>query len=367
MKKTTILGAIRVSVFLALWVPQVLLADEDPAQWITFDGFGGPGVGKHIVLIAGDEEYRSEESLPQLAKILATQHGFRCTVVFPIDPETGIIQPNHQNNIPGLSNLASADLMVMQTRFRSLPDEQMKHIDQYLLSGKPVIGMRTATHAFNIGGNYQRYSYNYNPKGGDQAAWAQGFGRLVLGETWISHHGNHKHEACRGVLADGVSDHPITRGIGDGDVWGPTDVYGVRLPLPGDSKPIILGQVTKRNGDFDPEDKWFGMRPTDEPLPATNQKNNPLMPIAWTKSFQVPGGKPGVSFCTTMGSSTDLESAGLRRLLVNAVYFLLEMPVPSHGTQADLVGNYQPSQFGFFKNEHFVELNRRPIDFRLKY
>lgn len=342
-------------------------AGEDPKQWITFDGFSGPGVGKHIVLISGDEEYRSEEALPQLAKILTTQHGFKTTVVFPIDPKSGLIQPNIRNNIPGLHNLDDADLMVIATRFRSLPDSQMKHIDQFLMSGKPVIGMRTATHAFNMGGNYGRYSFNYRPKDGKHKEWSQGFGRLVLGETWISHHGGHKHEACRGVLAPGSGGNPIVNGIKDGDVWGPTDVYGVRLPLPDDSKHIILGQVTKRGGEFDPADKWFGMRPSDKPLPSTHKKNNPLMPVAWLKSYQIEGGKKGQAFNTTMGSSTDLESAGLRRLLVNASYYLLDMKVPKNGTRVDLVGNFKASQYGFKKDQYFIDLNRKPEDFRLKF
>src|SRR5271168_4525459 len=83
---------------------------------------------KNIVLISGDEEYRSEELLPQLAKILATHHGFRCTVLFAIDPKTGKIDPDQVDNIPGLEALDTADLMVIMTRFRDLPDNQMKHI-----------------------------------------------------------------------------------------------------------------------------------------------------------------------------------------------------------------------------------------------
>lgn len=342
-------------------------AGENPKHWITYSGFEGPGFGKHIVLIAGDEEYRSEEALPQLGKILAAQHGFTCTVVFPIDPKSGIIQPNLGTNIPGLHNLDSADLMYIATRFRSLPDEQMHHIDKFLLAGKPVIGMRTATHAFNMGGNYARYSFNYRPKDGKFEKWHQGFGRFILGETWINHHGHHKHEACRGVIAGGAESSPIVRGIKDGDVWGPTDVYGVRLPLPGDSKPLVLGQVTKRAGDYDAEDPFFGMRPSDKPLPSTHKKNNPLMPIAWTKSYQLDGGKPGKAFNTTMGSSTDLESEGLRRLLVNATYDLLGMKVPRGGTRVDLVGKFNPSQYGFMKDEYFIELNRKPEDFLMKY
>src|ERR671935_2390112 len=118
--------------------------------WITLEGSGGPGKGKHIVLISGDEEYRSEEALPQLAKILARRHGFTCTVLFAIDPRDGTINPNVRSNIPGLAALKNADLMVIFTRFRELPDEQMKHIADYVESGRPIIGMRTATHAFSF-------------------------------------------------------------------------------------------------------------------------------------------------------------------------------------------------------------------------
>src|SRR2546421_4026164 len=111
---------------------------DDP-QWVVYEGKDGPGKGKQIVLVSGDEEYRSEEGLPQMAKILAKRHGFKCTVTFAIDPD-GTINPNNTRNIPGLEALDSADLMVIQTRFRNLPDEQMKHIDAFLKAGKPVIG-----------------------------------------------------------------------------------------------------------------------------------------------------------------------------------------------------------------------------------
>src|SRR3974377_463295 len=108
--------------------------------WVVYDGFGGPGKGKHIVLISGDEEYRSEEALPQFGKILAKHHGFKCTVLFAIDPADGTINPNKKDNIPGLEALKNADLMIIATRFRNLPDEQMKYLVDYVESGRPVIG-----------------------------------------------------------------------------------------------------------------------------------------------------------------------------------------------------------------------------------
>ncbi len=164
--------------------------------------------------------------------------------------------------------------------------------------------MRTATHAFNIkqGRKYARYSF-------DSKEWDGGFGRQVLGETWLSHHGDHGHESTRGIIAPGAADHPIVRGIKDGEIWGPTDVYGVRLPLPGDSKPLVLGQVV---ADM-----------TSVGKPVAGKKNDPMMPIAWVKTFTGSFDKPARVFTTTMGAATDLLSEGVRRMLVNAVYWTL--------------------------------------------
>lgn len=332
--------------------------------WLDVAGKDGPGKGKLVVLISGDEEYRTEEGFPMLAKILANHYGYNCRVVFPINPDGNYIDPNYQQNIPGLEALAKADLMVIGTRFRKLPDEQMAHIDKYLMSGKPVIGIRTATHAFNMGGNYARYSFNYRPKGEEDKAWAQGFGRLVLGETWISHHGGHKREATRGVVAPGAGDHAITNGIKDGDVWGPSDVYGVRLPLPGDTKHLILGQVTKRQEGADTSDRWFGMKPSDPPL-ENSKKNDPLMPVAWIKSYQLPeGGKKGKAFNTTMGASTDLEIEGTRRMVVNAALYLTTGKVPEKGAKVDIVGEYKPSKYGFHRGDYFKQKNMKVKDFK---
>ncbi|MDR8394668.1 hypothetical protein NC796_26245, partial [Aliifodinibius sp. S!AR15-10] len=185
--------------FAIAWAPAQAQQGE---QWISYEPVEGPGNGKHIVLVSGDEEYRSEEALPLLAEILAKHHGFKTTVLFAINPETGEVDPEYQNNIPGLQNLQSADLMVIFTRFRELPDEQMKYIDQYLKAGKPVVGMRTATHAFMYEDNpdspYAHYDFQSTEKG-----WEDGFGRQILGETWIDHHGSHGEEGTRAII-DGI-------------------------------------------------------------------------------------------------------------------------------------------------------------------
>src|SRR5256885_2605722 len=174
--------------------------------WLVLPGGDGPGKGKHVVLVSGDEEYRSEESLPQLAKILSRRHGFTCTVLFAIDRKDGTINPNETHNIPGLDALDKADLMIIFTRYRDLPDEQMKHVVDYVESGRPVVGMRTATHAFDLKASQTFARYTWNSK---EPGFEGGFGRRVLGETWISHHGAHGKQSTRGILAPGARDHPI--------------------------------------------------------------------------------------------------------------------------------------------------------------
>lgn len=337
-------------------------ATDGPVQWITFKGNNPAGAARKIVLVSGDEEYRSEEALPQLAKILATHHGFDCTVLFAQDPANpGIVDPNYTENIPGLEALDDADLMILFTRFRALPDTQMQHFQRYLAAGKPVIGIRTATHAFNFKDTTSQWYQWGNSFNEADAPWDGGFGRLVLGERWHTHHGHHKHQSTRGLIAAGMASHPIISGIADGEIWGPTDVYGVRLPLPGDAQPLIMGQSIDRAGEFDENDSFYGLRPTDSQVATTNpasktpyNPNDPMMPIAWTKSYQLPGGQSGKAFTTTIGAATDMTNEGVRRLLVNASYFLLGMTVPPKADVA-VVGTYEPSAYNFHKDEYWDE------------
>jgi hypothetical protein len=325
------------------WAP----ADADK-PWVVYEGKEGPGKGKHVVLVAGGQGYHAEEALPQLAKILAVRHGFTCTVLFSIDRKTGEIAPNVLDNIPGLEALQTADLLVIFTRFVNLPDDQMKHIVAYLDAGKPVVGIRTATHAFSIpeGRTYYRYSYVY-----PGADYVQGFGRQVLGETWIDHHGHHGVEGTRGLIAKGAEAHPILRGIKDGDVFGPTDVYRIRLPLPGDSRTLLVGQVVASK---QPDAKA-----------VEGPKNDPMMPLAWVKTYAGRDGKKGRAFTSTIGAAADLENEGVRRLLVNGVYWALglEDKIPAR-SNIELVGAYKPEPFLKFDDQHRKGL--RPADLRLK-
>ncbi|MHB1037183.1 MAG: ThuA domain-containing protein [Pirellulales bacterium] len=307
--------------------------------WVVYQGKEGPGKGKHIVFVTGDEEYRSEESMPQLAKILAVRHGFTCTVLFAINKTDGTIDPKTVDNIPGLEALDSADLMVLFTRFRELPDEQMKHIIDYTNSGKPIIALRTATHPFNYvqhkDSPYAKYSFQSREYSG-------GYGRQVLGETWINHYGVHQQESTRGLVADGMEKSPLVRGVDD--IWGPSDVYALTT-LAGDCKPVIMGEVLS------------GMKPTDKPNPDKKR-----VPVAWIKTFTGSQGKASRVFTTTMGHSGDLESEGFRRLLVNACYWGLGMEdqIPAKAN-VELVGKYEPNSIGMDKHKKGLKVSEHEL------
>lgn len=319
---------------------------RDSVPWLSIAGGSGPGHGKLVVLIAADEEYRSEETMPQFAEILAKRHGFNCIVLFGVDPKDGTICPNVTDNIPGLENLKKADLLIMLMRWRNLPDDQARKIIDYAESGRPMIGMRTATHPFNLkDGSYLKYSWDY--KGAD---YEGGFGRQVFGETWISHHGEHGRQGTRGIIAQGQAQHPVLKGITPGSIYGLSDVYGVRLPLPGDSLPLVLGEVTE----------------TLEPASSAvaGSKNNPMMPVAWTKTYRGASGKAARVFTTTMGASQDFAFEGTRRMLVNAVYWSLgmEKKIPARSA-VDFVGEFKPSPFRFRTMQEWKP-GRTPGDLR---
>jgi hypothetical protein len=297
------------------------LAQESPAE---YPGGRGPGRGKHIVLIAGDQEYRSEESIPALAQILASRHGFHCTVIFPINRQTGKIDPNTIDNLPGLEALRRADLVVLFARWLELPDSQMKEIIDYTESGRPIVALRTSTHPFNYQKHpesvYAKYSYNSKDPSG-------GFGRQVLGETWIAHYGAHQKQSTRGVVVAGMERHPILRGVRD--LWGESDVYEIRS-LSGDSAPIVMGQVLA------------GMDPASQPDPSKK-----LMPLAWTKSYLGASGKKSRIFTTTMGHVMDFNNEGFRRMVVNACYWAMRLEKQVDGSRSvDFVAPFKPSPIG---------------------
>ena len=329
MKKTTNYFLFSFLLAFTVFISVQQCIAQDRKTFLQFEGKEGPGKGKHVVLVAGDDEYRSEESMPMLAKLLSQRYGFTCTVLFPIEPSTGNIVPNYQKSIPGLENLEKADLMIMLVRFRELPDAQSQYIENYLKAGKPVIGLRTSTHGFayskNLNSPYAKWAFNSKIEG-----WERGFGQRIFGETWVNHHGIHAKEGTRAMI-DGVkqmNDHPVLRGVND--IWVPSDVYGIKN-LPKEADVLIHGQSTA------------GM---DDKAPLIWEKS--VMPIAWTKPYQIEGGKPGMAFASTMGSSMDFQSEDLRRLVLNASLWLLGMPEAiKPDLSVEIVGEYKPTMFGF--------------------
>jgi hypothetical protein len=289
---------------------------------VLYKGGDGPGKGKHIVFLAGDEEYRSEEGLPQLAKILSQRHGFTCTVLFSQDAD-GTINPNNQTNVPGLKALDNADLVFLQFRFRELPDPEKKHFVDYLQRGGPVIAIRTSTHAFDYTRNKQS---PYSKFGWNSKEWPGGFGQEVLGDTWVSHHGVHKGESARGLINGAYSSNPILRGVKD--VWGPSDVYGIIRLKPADQ--VLLYGLTLK-----------GMKPDSPP-----NYDKSIMPLVWTRDYQWANGKTTRTLTSTIGAAVDLLSEDLRRLFVNASYGLTGLDVPAKA-DVSIVGEFDPTFFGF--------------------
>ncbi|NQU48350.1 MAG: ThuA domain-containing protein [Planctomycetes bacterium] len=308
---------------------------ESP-KWLVFPGGSGPGAGKHIVLIAADQEYRSEQSLPMLAKILSQRHGFHCTVLFSLN-SNGEVDPTQEikwqddsvvHNIPGLEHLADADLMILFSRLITLPEDQLTHFYKYLDSGKPIAAFRTANHGF-IGFDYL--------KNGDRI----NFGEDVLGGSFRNHHGRWHQDSTRGIIVDANKNHPLLRGVSE--IWGPSDVYrtfpeGDEFPI--ECTPLVMGQ----------------------PL-MTREKNSPInrelipLPVAWVKEWTGNGGKTARVFHSTMGSGKDFESAGLRRLAVNAVYWSLGLEAQiTPEMNVDVVGTFNPLPSGF----NYEQLGVRP-------
>jgi len=299
----------------------MMLAATASGQTVVYQGTEGPGVGKHIVFLAGDHEYRSEETLPQLARMLARHHGFKCSVLFNVDQESGEIVPGN-SNMPGMEALSTADLAVIFLRFQNFPQEQMQHLDDYLNRGGPVVGLRTATHAFKMKGTGPFGKYSYDHK---DAAYELGFGHQVLGQTWVGHYGRNHQQSTRITIIDDKQNHPILRGVKD--IWVQAGGY---VGKPTDGEILTMAQPLN------------GMTP-ESPVDATK----PPMPSEWTRTYKSNSGKMARVFTSLYGTPEDLLNDGYRRLLVNGCFWSLGL---EESIKADaniaFVGPFQPNTFG---------------------
>ena len=297
-------------------------------QWLNYAGEKDlPGSGKHIVLVAAEQEYRAEQAMPMLARMLAKHHGFDCTVLFA--QKNGMVDPTQKtrpddkemfHDIPGLEQLDQADLLILFHRFITLPDKQLAPVIRYLDSGKPIFGIRTANHGFS--GNFP---YKVNGK-------HVRFGEDVLGGSFREHHGGWHREGTRGIVVAANKDHAILRGVTD--VFGPSDVYRTYAKdksLPANCTALLLGQPL------------VGLDPNDKPNP-----DKEALPVAWTTSWTGNGNKTARVFHCTMGSARDYQSEGLRRLSTNAIYWCLQLEDQIDPNRSvAIVGDYQPKKSGF--------------------
>lgn len=284
----------------------------------------GKANGKHVVLLAGDEEYRSEEAMPMLAQLLSKQ-GFKCTVLFSMDAENKFVNPSNQKSLSNPVALDSADAIVMSLRFRNWEDVAFEKFNAAFERGVPMVALRTSTHAFNVKADskWAKFSFNAKPETG----WDKGFGRQVLGETWISHHGVHKKEGNRTHIEKGQEKHSVLNGVGQ--IFCTSDTYGATPLQP--STILLRGEVT---ASFDPKSA------------GVDQKNNPMQPVAWTREYKHESGKVNKVLTTTMGAASDLVDENLRRLVINGVFWGLNMEVPAK-VDVTIDGAYEPTFYGF--------------------
>jgi type 1 glutamine amidotransferase len=286
------------------------------------DGQQTKSTVSHVVFVTGDEEYRSEESMPMLAKILHRDYGFNVTVCYALSQE-GIINPNNLENVAGLEAVDSADLLVMFTRFRKLPDAQLEHIVRYAQSGKPVAGFRTATHAFR---------YDRGPRA---AMMNEAWPIRVFGQKWITHHGHFGdgHELLTEVsLNPEFKDHPILRGVVPFRAYSWLyHVEGGGDRLNGNCQRLLVGKALKTS--HEKELKRFPVQ----------------SPVAWTKIAPKNSGEPQRVFFTTLGHPYDFTQEPMRKLAINGLLWALGMEekIPSDGAKAESVGPYEPNNSGF--------------------
>jgi len=240
-----------------------------------------------VVFVTGDHEYGSEATMPLLAAELEKNYNMR-TIVLKSSPDQ-----NAEENIPGLEVLKDADLAVFFLRWRRLPESQVKFIDDYLKSGKPLVGFRTTTHAFNY------------PTGHPLEKW-NAFGERAFGAPpgWggAAKHTHYGHKSSTDVsIIQEAAKHPILTGV-DKNFHVKSWLYKVLPDFPAKGSTwLLMGKPVN----------------PDTPEAINN-------PVAWT--WQTAAG--GKTFMTTLGHPEDFQLEAVQRLAINAVHWTLGMPAP---------------------------------------
>lgn len=248
-----------------------------------------------VVFVTGDHEYSGESTMPLLAEELEKNYNMK-TVVLKSSPDQ-----NAEENIPGLEALQQADLAIFFLRWRRLPADQVKYIDDYLKSGKPVMGFRTSTHSFNY------------PEGHELRSW-NAFGERAFGSPpgWggAAKHTHYGHESSTDVyVIEKEASHPILRGV-DKNFHVRSWLYKVLPDYPAKGSTwLLMGRSVNPN--------------TPEAIEN---------PVAWT--WQSPTGAR--TFMTTLGHPEDFQQEALQRLCVNAIHWTLGKPVPEWKGKIDI-------------------------------
>ncbi len=241
---------------------------------LAFVCFALPAQAANIVFMIGEEEYFTWETLPEFARKELEPLGHHVTFIHADKAD--------KNNFTGLvAALKDADLLLVSVRRRTPPKEQLDAVRAFLAAGKPLIGIRTASHAFAL-----------RPKDkliDDQHANWQEFDPAVLGGNYHDHHKGKDQTIC--TVAAGAESHAILKDIPLSEFIGHGTLYK-NTPLAKTTTPLLIGAIP----------------------------GQPAEPVAWTHRY---GPKQAKIFYTSLGHPDDFKEPAFRKLLLNAIAWAL--------------------------------------------
>ncbi len=228
---------------------------------------------EHIVILIGEDEYKTWETLPAFAESELSPRGYEVRVIQQ--------DPTDKHRFPGLVEaMRKADLLIVSVRRRSPPADQLAAIRRHLDEGKALMGIRTASHAFTLR-EEDRGDLLKHP---EREEWT-GFDRDVLGGNYHGHH--EPGPAATITRAEGVEDHPILQGL-NLEGWRSQASLYESGPIADDATALLIGQIP----------------------------GQPPEPVAWTHWY---GPRKARIFYTSLGHETDFANPRFRELLVNAI------------------------------------------------
>ncbi len=231
---------------------------------------------KRIAFLVAEGEYRSNQMVPAFAERLERKYNFACDFCIGTAKAKG----PERHNIVGMEALKTADLAVIFVRRRALPPDQMKYLRDYLNSGKGLVAIRTASHAFDAKGEAK----------GNLLEW-RSFDAGVLGGNYHGHYG-HRPQGTDVKIVPGSQAHPILKGVRAFN--SPSWLYEV-MPLADSAQVLITGTI----------------------------KDKPTEPVAWTNTY-----KGARIFYTSLGHWDDWKIDNFDRLITNAIFWAMRQPLP---------------------------------------